>query len=90
MTKRGVKCWLKQLSEGTKWKYNSPDAIGEKLGIYRDYAVSRGCTSLSRRFGLRKWLADREKAKTAVNGALAIGRLLNMFCGEGFPVRDSW
>ena len=62
MTKVAVKCWLKRLSKGTKWKYNLPDAIGEKLEIYRDYTVSRGCTSLSRRFGLRKWLADRDKA----------------------------
>lgn len=32
-------------------------AIGEKLGMYRDYPVSKGCTSPSPRFGLTILLA---------------------------------
>ena len=30
-------------------------AIGEKLGIYRDYPVSKGCTSPSPRSGSSSW-----------------------------------
>jgi hypothetical protein len=30
-------------------------AIGEKLGIYRDWPVSKGCTSPLPRFGSTTW-----------------------------------
>lgn len=32
-------------------------AIGERLGLYRDYPVSKGCTSPSPRSGSRRWCA---------------------------------
>jgi len=34
-------------------------AIGEKIGLYRDWPVSKGCTPPMCRFGWRPWCSGR-------------------------------
>ena len=42
-----------------KMRVQQAITIGEKLGIYRDYPVSKGCTSPFAPSGQRHWLADK-------------------------------